>query len=283
LCLLAVPNVDNLVTSDQVASAAADASALLSSATSSAMEATSAAQEATAAAAAAALSAASEAQQETVEAITTAASAVTAAASDVTAAVSGTISGALGVASDTFGGVASTVGEATSVVTSSVSSTASTVTAAAEGALASVNSAATGLQASVGAATLNTAASAQAAAGELFSQLPTEMQTLLLAAPRQVAAAAHFVGDYPLQLSLGVAAVAVPLTVQYLKARYGGYAGELDPVVAYDTLLNDEALLVDIRTAAERQAGGLPELKYAARFKATVWEPLELEPEVIKR
>ena len=105
----------------------------------------------------------------------------------------------------------------------------------------------------------------------------------MLAASRQTASAVQFVAAYPVQLSLGVAAVAVPLTVKYLKARYGGYAGELDPFVAYDALLNDDALLVDIRTEAERQADGLPELKYASRFKATVWEPLELEAAVMKR
>jgi hypothetical protein len=67
-------------------------------------------------------------------------------------------------------------------------------------------------------------------------------------------------------------------------ARYGGYAGELDPSNVLALLLEQESLLVDIRSDEERQEQGVPELKLAARSRAVAFPlSLSLQPEVARR
>jgi len=61
--------------------------------------------------------------------------------------------------------------------------------------------------------------------------------------------------------------VGLPAAALY-SAAYGGYAGNLSAKNTLALLQNEEALLVDIRSQAEREAAGVPELKRAARVKA---------------
>jgi hypothetical protein len=67
-------------------------------------------------------------------------------------------------------------------------------------------------------------------------------------------------------------------------ARFGGYAGELDPSEVRAVLLEQESLLVDIRGDEEREAQGVPELKLAARFRAVAFPMnVSLDPVVARR
>lgn len=69
----------------------------------------------------------------------------------------------------------------------------------------------------------------------------------------------------------------------YWKAAYGGYAGVLQPEEALQVLQSQNALLLDVRTEAERQARGVAELRRGALGKGAAVPPVRLLPSVGRR
>lgn len=65
---------------------------------------------------------------------------------------------------------------------------------------------------------------------QVLDSLPPPVKDAALAVGGAVAAAAHAAADHPQATAVVTAAVAVPAAVRYYKGRYGGYAGELNPL-----------------------------------------------------
>ncbi|KIY96142.1 hypothetical protein MNEG_11819 [Monoraphidium neglectum] len=198
-------------------------------------------------------------------------------------------SGALSVAKGQLEGVTSTVqaglgdatavaagalGQATDAVSGAVGAVADTVGGAA-------NSAAAAVQGATGAATAQVAALAgqvtsavDAAAAQALGALPEPARDALLAVGGAAAAGAAVVAEHPRAAAVAATAVGVQAAVSWYQARYAGYAGEASPEQLAALLQEGDALLVDIRSPAQREAEGVPELKLGARFKVVAF-PVE--------
>ncbi|KAK9816559.1 hypothetical protein WJX72_001971 [[Myrmecia] bisecta] len=104
----------------------------------------------------------------------------------------------------------------------------------------------------------------------LVDSLPPEAQAALAAGADVAAKILAQATSSPAALaaSSGVA-IGVPV-VLWWRARYGGYAGKLQPVDVFTMLQNEDAVLVDIRTDEQRFQDGVVELKRAARDRGAV-------------
>eukprot|EP00192_Tetraselmis_astigmatica_P002774 CAMPEP_0117682696 /NCGR_PEP_ID=MMETSP0804-20121206/19851_1 /TAXON_ID=1074897 /ORGANISM="Tetraselmis astigmatica, Strain CCMP880" /LENGTH=557 /DNA_ID=CAMNT_0005492933 /DNA_START=75 /DNA_END=1748 /DNA_ORIENTATION=- len=122
------------------------------------------------------------------------------------------------------------------------------------------------------------------AAGQAVDALPAPVAETLKQAAPAARQASDFLSHQPPGVAAGIlaAAIAVP-TVVAVNSTVGGFSGVLSAAKAMDVLQNEVALLVDVRSAAEREANGIPELKSAARVKAVAVPIPTVEPSLGSR
>jgi rhodanese-related sulfurtransferase len=150
-------------------------------------------------------------------------------------------------------------------------STASGLLGGVNGATGGVQGQAAQLLSSVQAATADLQASASSAAANAVDALPAPAQEAVAqvkAVAGQVASqVAHLVASNPdAAKAAAVPLLGVPLLLT-VAGRFGAYKGPLPPSEAYSILQREDALLVDVRTNAERSAQGLPDLQRGALSK----------------
>jgi rhodanese-related sulfurtransferase len=169
--------------------------------------------------------------------------------------------GAVSAAGSAASGVASALGGAASDAGASVAAASASINAALAAVSASLDAATT----AAGAATASQIASFTAAAA---SVLPPPVADALNALARDNVLLGRVTST--------VLGGSVLLAIAVRQALYGGYAGDLSPRAVEAVLYKEaRAFIVDVRSAAAREAAGVPDLRKQARSKAVV---VEVEP-----
>ncbi|KAL4436752.1 hypothetical protein ABPG75_003891 [Micractinium tetrahymenae] len=225
--------------------------------------------------------AAADAQAAAAAAAAQAAAAAAAAADAARDALTGALGGASGAAAGAAGGVvsgaqqflegaASEFDTEVSIIKSNIDSLVGGVTGAVGGATSSVTSQVSSQVAGV--------------AEQVSSLLPPEARDALGQAGTAAASfAKQLTGVDPAVAAL-LAGVGVGLpALAAWNAAYGGYAGVIQPEEAFEALQTQDALLLDIRSEAQRVATGVAELRKGALGKGAAVPPVRLLPSVAKR
>ncbi|KAJ9519938.1 hypothetical protein QJQ45_014668 [Haematococcus lacustris] len=103
----------------------------------------------------------------------------------------------------------------------------------------------------------------------VWQAVPGPAQEVLLQVGGTAGSVVQLALDNP-GVTVGLATAAtVPAIINAYNERFAGFSGELEPEAVAGLLAGEEAaLLLDIRSEAQREEGGLLELKLKARFKA---------------
>ncbi|KAJ9520287.1 hypothetical protein QJQ45_030252, partial [Haematococcus lacustris] len=103
----------------------------------------------------------------------------------------------------------------------------------------------------------------------VWQAVPGPAQEVLLQVGGTAGSVVQLALDNP-GVTVGLATAAtVPAIINAYNERFAGFSGELEPEAVAALLAGEEAaLLLDIRSEAQREEGGLLELKLKARFKA---------------
>ncbi|GAB4823555.1 hypothetical protein N2152v2_010601 [Parachlorella kessleri] len=213
-------------------------------------------------------------------------------------ALSQSVGGAASALSGTFGGAASTLGGTVSQAAGAAGSAVSAATGAVSGFTDRVNSV-YGEEIEIIKDNLGTAtkavqsgvAAAQQAVdgvvGQALEILPDPLKYAMNAAASAAASAVRDAAGKALATPEGTAVaagVAVGLPAYLIwQAAFAGFSGSLDPEDAYDVLQTQSAVLVDVRSEAQRLQNGIAELRRGALGKGAAVPPVQLPPSLSRR
>eukprot|EP00879_Flechtneria_rotunda_P009173 GHRR01009603.1.p1 GENE.GHRR01009603.1~~GHRR01009603.1.p1 ORF type:complete len:478 (+),score=187.31 GHRR01009603.1:557-1990(+) len=172
-------------------------------------------------------------------------------------------------------GVSNILGEAFSSINTTTKAAADTVSDTLTSVQAAVQQNLDMANAQLTAVTTQVSTSVGSTTEQILNQLPAPVKDAAVAAGGVLSAAAHQAAEHPQAAAVAATAVAVPTAVNWYKARYGGYAGEIDAEQVAALLAEDsKVFLIDIRSEQQREKEGLPELKLQARLKVAAF-PLQ--------